>query len=137
MQKVVVDANVFVSMVLGGQISSAIPHYLHHDRFLLIFSPILFAELEFVLSRSKFGLTKEDISGITTFLLAKSIFVIPDEKVTVCRDPKDNPVLECAWAGRADAIVTGDKDLLLLNPFRGIPILTPRQFLEKLSSRDH
>jgi putative PIN family toxin of toxin-antitoxin system len=87
--------------------------------------------LEYVLSRKKFGLAPEDISNISSFLKAKAEFVLPAERLADCRDPKDNPILECAWAGHADAIVTGDMDLLLLNPFRGIPILTPRQFLEK------
>lgn len=47
----------------------------------------------------------------------------------ICRDPKDDMVLECAILGGAEIIVTGDKDLLTLGLFRGIRILTPRQFL--------
>lgn len=134
MQKIVVDANVFVSAILGGRVSSEILRHLNHGRFHLLYSPYLLQEVEYVLSRKKFGLSPEDVSNITTFLKAKAVFVLPSERVSDCRDPKDNPILECAWAGRADAIVTGDKDLLLLNPFRGIPILTPRQFLDKLPS---
>jgi hypothetical protein len=49
--------------------------------------------------------------------------------VQVCRDPKDDKFLEVACNGRADAMVTGDGDLLAFHPFRGIPILSPRQFL--------
>jgi len=49
--------------------------------------------------------------------------------VTVCRDPDDNKLLEIAVAGRADCLVTGDQDLLILDRFRGIPILTPTGFL--------
>ena len=44
--------------------------------------------------------------------------------VTVCRDPDDNKLLEIAVAGRADCLVTGDQDLLVLDPFRGIPVST-------------
>jgi putative PIN family toxin of toxin-antitoxin system len=47
----------------------------------------------------------------------------------VCRDPDDDMVLGSALAGRADVIVTGDKDLLVLKTFRKIPILTPRECL--------
>ena len=49
-----------------------------------------------------------------------------------CRDPKDNQFLELAVNGQADFIVTGDEDLLVLHPFRAIPILTPRDFLHVL-----
>lgn len=49
----------------------------------------------------------------------------------VCRDPKDDMILELALAGQASCIVTGDQDLLVLHPFRGIAILSPRQFLEE------
>jgi predicted nucleic acid-binding protein len=51
--------------------------------------------------------------------------------VRACRDPRDDKFLEVAVHGRADAIVTGDRDLLDLNPFRGIAILTPAEYLER------
>lgn len=54
-----------------------------------------------------------------------------DEAITICRDPKDNKLLELAVSGNANFLVTGDKDLLVLNPFRGIEIIVPRDFLEK------
>jgi len=50
--------------------------------------------------------------------------------IRACRDPKDDKFLEVAVHGRADAIVTGDADLLALHPFRGIAILTPADYLE-------
>jgi uncharacterized protein len=53
------------------------------------------------------------------------------ETITVCRDPKDDKLLEFAVSGAADFLVTGDKDLLILNPFRGVEIITPREFLER------
>ncbi|MGD0629861.1 MAG: putative toxin-antitoxin system toxin component, PIN family [Terracidiphilus sp.] len=49
--------------------------------------------------------------------------------IRACRDPKDDKFLEVAVYGQADAIVTGDQDLLDLHPFRGIAILTPRAYL--------
>jgi predicted nucleic acid-binding protein len=48
----------------------------------------------------------------------------------VCRDPKDDFILECAVLGNADVIVTGDKDLLALGEYEGIRIVTPRQYLD-------
>ena len=50
----------------------------------------------------------------------------------ICRDPDDDWVLATAVAGEADVIVSGDKDLLILKRFQGIPIVTPRGFLELL-----
>ncbi|TAG45088.1 MAG: putative toxin-antitoxin system toxin component, PIN family [Betaproteobacteria bacterium] len=51
------------------------------------------------------------------------------ESITACRDPKDDMVLELAVASGSLIIVSGDKDLLTLSPFRGIEILSPRQFM--------
>jgi predicted nucleic acid-binding protein len=53
------------------------------------------------------------------------------ERITACRDPTDDKFLELATSGRADVIVTGDLDLLVLSPFRGIPIVTPRVFIHE------
>ncbi len=50
--------------------------------------------------------------------------------IGVCRDPKDGIVLECAIVAGATHIVSGDKDLISLNTYSGISILTPREFLE-------
>jgi len=53
----------------------------------------------------------------------------------VCRDRDDDWVLAAALAGRVEIIVSGDKDLLALKEFRGVKILSPRQFIELISSR--
>lgn len=52
------------------------------------------------------------------------------ERIKACRDPKDDKLLELAINGRADLIVTGDADLLALDPFRGIPIMTAAGFVQ-------
>jgi predicted nucleic acid-binding protein len=54
----------------------------------------------------------------------------------VCRDPDDDMVLECAVVAGAQLILTGDKDLLSLNPYKGILILTPAEFLADHSGSD-
>jgi uncharacterized protein len=54
------------------------------------------------------------------------------ERIAACRDPKDDKFLELAVNGRADLIVTGDADLLALDPFRGIPIVTPAAFVRHM-----
>ncbi|WP_408733653.1 putative toxin-antitoxin system toxin component, PIN family [Mucilaginibacter sp.] len=73
--------------------------------------------------------------------LNKRIIVIEDlkalteiapvaNKIKACRDPKDDKFLELAVSSGAACIITGDKDLLVLNPFEGIPILTAAEFLK-------
>jgi predicted nucleic acid-binding protein len=52
-----------------------------------------------------------------------------EEKITECRDPKDDKFLELALSGKADVIVTGDQDPLSMHPWRGIAILSPADFL--------
>jgi uncharacterized protein len=64
-----------------------------------------------------------------TNVLVSTVLVIIHETVTACRDPKDDKFLELAVNASADIIVTGDEDLLVLHPFRGISILRPADFL--------
>ncbi len=58
-------------------------------------------------------------------------FIDVTEQISECRDPKDNKYLELALSGQAECIVTGDDDLLVLNSFRGIEILTVQEFLAR------
>ena len=53
------------------------------------------------------------------------------QQVRACRDPKDDQFLEAAVNGQADVIITGDKDLLELDPFRGVAIITPAAYLAR------
>jgi hypothetical protein len=55
------------------------------------------------------------------------------ERIAACRDPKDDKFLELAVNGHADLIVTGDADLLALNPFREIPIISPATFVQGIA----
>jgi putative PIN family toxin of toxin-antitoxin system len=63
-----------------------------------------------------------------TQLLATAEPVTITERIVACRDPTDDKFLELAVNGHADFIVSGDADLLVLNPFRGIPIITPDRY---------
>ncbi len=83
--------------------------------------------------RAKYGLRPEDAAAVLKLILLRGAEVRPTRRITVCRDPKDDKFLEVAVAGRADAIVSGDLDLLVLSPFEGIPILEPAEFLARLA----
>jgi uncharacterized protein len=64
---------------------------------------------------------------ITKYITSSELVTIK-EKIVVCRDVKDNKFLELAVSGNADIIITGDQDLLVLNPFQDIKIITPENF---------
>lgn len=76
-------------------------------------------------------ITDETRLAFLTTLLAEAEAVGVTEHVKVCRDPKDDKFLDVAVNGMATCIISGDDDLLVLYPFRAIPILTPQAFLER------
>jgi uncharacterized protein len=99
---------------------------------LFVSKPIL-AEYRQVLGRPKFAkaLSVERRDQILGMIEVTAEYAEPAEGVTDCRDAKDNKYLELALAAEADIIVSSDSDLLILNPWRGIDILRPAQFLER------
>ena len=88
-------------------------------------------ELEEVLSRPKFDayVLPKERSEFLAALIQRGTFVPIFETIQACRDPKDNKFLELAVNGKADYLISGDSDLLVLHPFRGIPILSSKDFL--------
>ena len=88
-------------------------------------------ELDGVLRRPKFNhylREAERLLFLAAFVRDANVVDVT-EKLTECRDPKDNKFLELAVSGNATCIVSGDGDLLVLNPFRGVRILTPQEFI--------
>ncbi len=85
-----------------------------------------------MLTREKFDkyLTESERLRFLVALLKETELVEITEHIEVCRDPKDNKFLELAICGKADFVITGDDDLLDLDPFRELRIITPRGFLE-------
>ncbi len=66
-------------------------------------------------------------------LMADAEAVTITERIAACRDPTDDKFLELAANGRADLIVSGDNDLLVLSPFRGVRIVSPLTFVQGAS----
>ena len=98
----------------------------------LAFSNATMDELVEVLFRKKFDkyfLNDEEKWSAIQRIALNAVFFSPVESIVDCRDPKDNKFLELAVASNASCIITGDKDLLILHPFRGIPILNAADFL--------
>ena len=127
--RAVIDTNVFLSALLGSESCGQLYEELKNNSFLPVTSKELMEEIEEVVKRKKFDLTAKEIDDMVTLIGKKSKNVILQHKIQICRDIEDNIFLDCAVAGRADYIVTGDKDLLALSSFRGIHISPPSQFL--------
>ena len=85
--------------------------------------------------RDKFKYPEGEIAEIREAAMIAAEFVTPEEiPGDACREPNDLPILGTALAGRAEVIITGDKDLLALQTFRGIPILRPGEFWKLLDA---
>ena len=97
----------------------------------MLVSDSTLSELAQVLARPKFDkyLSPEDRKRFFTLIAPLCIKTDIVQTITACRDPKDNKFLELALNGSADFILSGDKDLLALHPFQGIPIYKPAEYL--------
>ena len=135
-ERVVVDTNVFVSRLLRFHSTPgrAAEKAIHHA--VLLVSPQTMSELSDVLAQAKFDryVTIEQRLQFIRLIAHTAEFVPIIQPVRECRDPKDDKFLEVALNGRADAIVTGDADLLGMNPWRGVEVLSPAHFLGKVKS---
>jgi uncharacterized protein len=133
-QRLVIDANVIVSAVLSAQGKSRQAFDLAIAAMVVLMSDEVFTEISEVLLRPKFdrysNRTKRE--AFLDELLAIVEFVEITEKINECRDMKDDKYLELAVNGKADLILTGDDDLLVLHPFRQIPIVRVQTFLESM-----
>lgn len=128
----VFDNNVLVSAaLLGGTPRKAFDKLLDNG-IVLVSVPVLL-ELADVLNRTKFDkyVTHDERMRFMVSFLKVAEMIEISETIIACRDPKDDKLLELAVSGSADFLVTGDKDLLVLNPFRAVEIITPREFLDK------
>ncbi|MEQ8807910.1 MAG: putative toxin-antitoxin system toxin component, PIN family [Imperialibacter sp.] len=131
--KVIVDCNTLVSAALRSNSppDRVVTFVMEHHVFLS--SDEVFAEFSEVIHRPKFrkyispSIVEAFVENLATILT----LVQPKEKIDICRDPKDNMYLELAIAGQADCIVTGDKALLDLHPFRNVPIISPAEFVRQ------
>ena len=128
--KVVFDTNIFVSALVfpGGRGEAALQRILEEKDELVLSKPII-DELLGILGR-KFARDAEEIAHVAVFLSEQGLIVKPRQRLHVVKDEPDNRILECALAGRADAIVTGDRVLLALREYRGVRIISLRDYLD-------
>ncbi|MBX3717806.1 MAG: putative toxin-antitoxin system toxin component, PIN family [Burkholderiales bacterium] len=127
--RVVFDTNVLVAALVfpGGQGDAALRRVVE-GRDQLVLSRAILGELLEVLGR-KFARDAEELAHVAVFVSDLATVVAPKRRLRVVKDDPDNRILECALAGKAQAIVTGDKGLLALESFEGIPLMTLASYL--------
>ena len=129
--RVVIDTNAWISRLLLAD--SVAPRAVDKalSRFEVVVSEASVEELADVLSREKFDryVSLQDREEFLRRLLQVTTMVPELSEITDCRDPKDNRFLALALDSEGDCIVGGDDDLLALNPWRGIEIVSPGAFL--------
>jgi len=132
-ERVIADTNVLVSrFILPESISAQGIRRVELDS-ILLFSDATMMELADVMARSRFDryVSRENRERFVLELCSIVEFVPIIQTVRECRDPDDDKILELALNGRADVIITGDEDLLSLNPWRGIAIVSAAQYLKQ------
>ena len=131
----VVDVNVLVSAFLFANSKPRQALDKAQDLGIVLLSDAVLSELIEVLTRPKFEryVSKQTREKLTDDLAQAALFIQPNEQITECRDAKDNKYLELAVEGQAKCIIIGDQDLLVLNPFREIAIITAQEFLTQFS----
>ena len=131
-RRCVFDTNSLISALLIRSSVSRAAFDKALDHYLILISDETATEFENVAGREKFEvyLRPNEREQFEDMLLREATYVEPTETIQACRDPDDNKFLELAVAGNADIIISGDTDLLELDPFRGIRIVTPRTFVD-------
>lgn len=128
--RVVIDTNVFISgLNWAGKPKLILDHWLK-NKFDLLMSPYL--ALEIISTYQRLAQPEKNVERLKKYLKTKTTKLIPPKRATLCRDSKDNQILDICLAGKADLLVTGDKDLLALKKFKKTKIVKPGKFLELL-----
>lgn len=138
--RAVIDVNVLVSGLLWHGPPHALIERVREGTLRLISSPALLAELAEVLERPKFDdiLKRSNTSlerALAEIQTLAEVIAAPPLQRPLCRDPDDDEVLALAVAGRADLIISGDIDLLALDSYEGIQIVSPTHALSRIEEQ--
>lgn len=131
-ERVIIDTNIFISFLISNSFSKLDKHF-SANKIRLLFSNELLREFLDVVKRPKL---KKYFSDTEVIKLLDSIqnhadFIKVTSTVNVCRDPKDNFLLALALDGKADCLITGDEDLLIMGKFRKTTIIKITDYLKK------
>jgi putative PIN family toxin of toxin-antitoxin system len=132
--RLVLDTNVLISAILSpNSISAKILNW-GEDNGVILYSAATLNEVLSVLGRSKFSkyIDHDDIDGLSIRIKTVWLFVEILNQVQLCRDPKADKFIDLALNGKASHLITGDSDLLVLNPVENTSIINPRTFWDKI-----
>lgn len=134
-RRIAIDTNVYVSRLLRPSSVSGTAVAKAWTEDITLISLATWTELQSVLNRPKFApyIQPGSLEPYLQLVRAVAAFVDIPTPIRACRDAKDDKFLELAVHGRAEFLVTGDRDLLDLNPFCGVSILTPAAYLAFVS----
>lgn len=137
--KVIFDTNVWISFLIGKRLSFIRKQITNGDLKIIV-TPQLIKEIKSVTSREKLKkyFPKNSVKELIDLLEIIALNIDIEPKHNICRDPKDNFLLDLIDYSKADFLVTGDSDLLAHNPFKSAQILTPNEFqkfIEKQQNR--
>ena len=132
--RLVLDTNVLVSAILSpNSISAKILNW-GEDNSVILYSDATLTEVLSILKRSKFSkyIDHGDIDGLSIRIKTVWLLIKILNQVQLCRDPKDDKFIDLALNGNASHLITGDNDLLVLNPMENISIINPRTFYDAI-----
>jgi hypothetical protein len=132
--KIVVDTNLWISFCIGTKILF-LADAIITKKVIICFSDELYSEIFSVLKRPKIHakIKEERIKDLHNILEHRINYINPHDHISVCRDPKDNFLIELAVSAGADYLVTGDIDLLVLDPYQNLRIVKASEFEKILS----
>ena len=131
MIRVLPDTNIIISSVFWrGNLYEVVRRGILGEYQLVISAEILDEVVDKL--KNKFQFPEESMQELMDILMTYCHIVDVTSKFDVVRDKKDNKIVECAFDGKVDYIVTGDPDLLVLKDFRGIKVVKAKEFLEMI-----
>lgn len=130
--KIVIDTNLWISFLLTNDYSK-IDRFFSSENIKLLFSQELIDEFIEVAQRSKFRkyFSLADLEDLLTKVRVEAEFISVTSNIEICRDSKDNFLLALAQDGKANYLITGDKDLLVLQKIEKCKIITMTEYLSK------
>jgi len=131
-ERIVIDTNIFISFLISDSFSK-LDKYLRANKVRLLFSDESLAEFLAVIHRPKLKkyFSEKDITKLLDGIQDHADFIEVTSHVNICRDKKDNFLLALCVDGKADYLITGDSDLLVIEKFKKTIIIKITDFLKK------
>lgn len=133
MHRIVIDSNLWISYFIGERTKSKLNLILLNEKFSLLYSEALLTEISGVLARPKFSkyITATQITQLVELIVLRGEKIDVSSAVALSRDVQDDFLLSLCKDGKADYLLTGDNDLLVLNPFEDTKIMRLADFFEQ------